>query len=75
MFSFSFKKILKRYFPLDFPGSPVVKTFLSNAGAAGLITGWGAKIQHASRPKNQNIIQKQYCNNKNLKNGLHKKHL
>ena len=41
----------------DFPGSPVVKTSPSRAGS---ISGWGAKIPHASRPKNQNIKQKQY---------------
>ena len=47
----------------------MVKTGPSNAGGAGLIPGWGAKIPHASRPKNQNIKQKQYCNklNKDLK--------
>ena len=44
----------------DFPGSPVVKTSPSNAGGAGLIPGRGAKIPHASGPKNQNIKQKQY---------------
>ena len=35
----------------------------------GLIPGWGAKIPHASWPKNQNIKQKQYWNkcNKDLK--------
>ena len=43
-----------------FPSGPVVKT--SNAGDAGLIPGQGAKILHASQPKNQNIKQKQYCN-------------
>ena len=46
----------------DFPGGPVVKTSPSNAGGAGLIPGQGAKIPHASRPKNQNIKQKQYSN-------------
>ena len=38
----------------DFPGGPVVKTSPSNAGGAGSIPGRGAKIPHASRPKNQN---------------------
>ena len=33
----------------DFPGGPVVKTSPSNAGGMG----WGAKISHASQPKNQ----------------------
>ena len=57
----------------DFPGGPVVKTSPSSAGGAGLIPGPGAKIPHASRPKNQNIKQKQYCNkfNKAFKNGPH----
>ena len=59
----------------DFPGGPVVKTSPSNAGGAGLIPGWGAKIPHASQPENQNIKQKQYCNkfNKDFKNGPHQK--
>ena len=38
----------------DFPGSPVAKTSLSNAEGPGLIPGGGAKILHASWPKNQN---------------------
>ena len=61
----------------DFPGSPVVKTSPSNAGGAGSIPGWGAKIPHASRPKNQNKKQKQHLNkfNKDFKNGPHQKNL
>ena len=57
----------------DFPGGPVVKTLSSNAGGAGSIPGRGAKIPHASWPKNQNIKQKQYCNkfNEEFKNGTH----
>ena len=53
----------------------MVKTSPSNAGGAGLIPGWGAKIPHASQPENQNIKQKQYCNkfNKDFKNGPHQK--
>ena len=46
----------------DFSGDPVVKTSPSNAGDAGLTPGGAAKIPHASRTKNQNIKQKQYCN-------------
>ena len=46
----------------DFPGGPVVETSPSNAGGVGSIPGWGAKIPHASWPKNQKINQKQYCN-------------
>ena len=56
----------------------MVTTSPSNAGGAGLIPGWGAKIPHASRPKNQNIKQKQYCNEfnkKDFKNGPHQKNL
>ena len=53
----------------EFPGGPVVKTSPSNAGGAGSIPGQGAKIPHASWPKNQNIEQKQYYNkfNKDFK--------
>ena len=40
----------------------MVKTLPFNAGGKGLILGQGAKIPHASRPENQNIKQKQYCN-------------
>ena len=59
----------------DFPGGPVVKTLPSNAGGAGSIPGWGAKVPHASGPKHQNIKQKKYCNkfNKDFKNGPHQK--
>ena len=52
----------------------MVKTLPSDAGDVDSIPGWGAKIPHASRPKNQNI--KQYCNkfNKDFKkNGPHQK--
>ena len=54
----------------------MVKTLSSNAGGAGSIPGPGAKSPHASRPKNQNIKQKQYCNkfNKDFKKkGPHQK--
>ena len=63
--SAAFKKKKKR----DFLESPVVKTLLSNAGGASSIPGQGTSL-HASRPKNQNIKQKQDCNkfNKNFKN-------
>ena len=33
----------------------MVKTSLSNTGDAGSIPGWGIKIPHSSRPKNQSI--------------------
>ena len=39
----------------DFPGGPVVKTSLFNAGGAGSVLGGAAKIPHALWPKNQNI--------------------
>ena len=63
------------YFIGDFPGSPVVKTLSSNAGGAGSIPGQGTKIPQASRPKNHNIEQKQYCNkfNEDFKNGPYQK--
>ena len=66
---------IKIYIFRDLPGSPVVETSPSNAGGASSIPGWGAKIPHAWRPKNQNIKQKQYCNkfNKDFKNGPHQK--
>ena len=53
----------------------MVKTSPSNAGGAGSTPGWGTKIPYASRSKNQNIKQKQYCNklNKDFKSGPHKK--
>ena len=35
----------------DFPGGPVVETSPSNARSAGSISGLGAKIPHASPPK------------------------
>ena len=59
----------------EFPGRPVVKTSLSNAGGVGLIPGQRAKTPHASQTKNQNIKQKQYCNkfNKDFKDGPHQK--
>ena len=59
----------KRVASGDFPGGPVVKTLPSNAGSTGSTQGRGAKIPHASQPKNQNIKQKKYCNkfNKDFK--------
>ena len=39
----------------------MVKTSPHSAGSAGSIRSWGAKILHASGPKNQNTKQKQYC--------------
>ena len=59
----------------DFPDSPVVRTLPSNAGGAGSIPGQGARVPHASQPKNRNVKQKQYCDKfgKDFKNGPHQK--
>ena len=59
----------------DFPGGLAIRTLPSNAGAVGSLPLQGTKIPHASRSKNQNIKQKQYCNkfNKDFKNGSHQK--
>ena len=59
----------------DFPCGPVVKTLPSSARDVGSVPGQEAKIPHDLWPKNQNIWQRQYCNefNKNFKNGPHKK--
>ena len=40
----------------------MIKTLLSNAGAAGSIPGEGITIPDASWPKKQNVEWKQYCN-------------
>ena len=60
----------------DLPGGPVVRTSRADAGGVGSTPGQGAKIPHASWPKNQNRKQKQYCNkfNKDFKNGPHQKY-
>ena len=57
----------------DFPGRPGVKNSPPSAGGEGSIPGRGAKIPYASRPKNQHIKQKQYCNkfNKDFKKMVH----
>ena len=58
-----------------FPSGPLVRTSRSNAGGAGSIPGWGAKIPQALWSQNQNVTQKQYCNkfNTDFKNGPHQK--
>ena len=43
----------------NFLGGPAVKTLPSNVGGAGSVSGWEAKIPHASWSKNTK--QKQYC--------------
>ena len=45
------------------PGSPVVNTSPCMVGGVVSIPGWGTKIPHDLWPKNQNIKQRQYCNN------------
>ena len=60
----------------DFPGSPVVKTLLSNIGYASSIPGGGAKIPHASQKKKKKEMKhetEQYYTtfNKDFKNGPH----
>ena len=40
----------------DFPDSPVVKTSPSNTEGIGSVPGQGAKILHASQPKNRNHV-------------------
>ena len=53
----------------------MVQTLLPSAGDAGSIPGWAAKTPHASRPKYQNIKEKQYCHrfNKDFQNGPYQK--
>ena len=41
------KEWLRDFYFRGFPGGPVVKNLLCNAGDAGAIPGWGAKIPHA----------------------------
>ena len=62
---------------IDFPSSPVVRSLPSNERGVGSIPGQGSGIPRASRPKRQNMKQKQYWNkcNKDFENGLHQKNL
>ena len=63
----------------DFPGGQWLGLHLPvwrwGAGGLGLILSQGAKVQHASWPKNQNMKQKKYRNkfNGDLNNGPHQK--
>ena len=43
------KKLMNKENLGDFPGSPVVKKPLSNAGGMGLMPGWGTKIPRTTR--------------------------
>ena len=54
-----FQKFLRK--PRDFPGGPVVKTSPSGVESVGLIPDQGAKVTHASRPKN---VKQKHCYNK-----------
>ena len=59
-----------------FPGDLVIKMSPDNAGGAGSTPGQGTETPHRSWLKNQNIKQKQYCNNFNKdfgKNDPHQK--
>ena len=59
-----------------FPGGPVVQTLPSKAEGERSIPGQGARITHASRPKNQNVKQKQSFHKFNEdENGLQKNSL
>ena len=54
---------------------PWLRPCTSTARGTGSIPDQGARIPHASGPKNQNIKQKQHCKkfNKDFKNGPHQK--
>ena len=41
----------------DFPGSPVVRNILCNAGDTGLIPGQGIKIPHATKQLSPNTLE------------------
>ena len=56
----------------------MVKISPSSAGGVGSIPGWGAKIPHASQPKNQSINHRSNIvtnSIKDFKNGPHEKNL
>ena len=60
----------------DFPGNLVVKNSPSGAGSVGPISGWGAKIPHASQPENQSINDRSNIvtnSIKDFKNSPHQK--
>ena len=46
------ERVFEKNNGLNFPGSPVIKISLSNAGGAGSISDQEAKIPHALWPKN-----------------------
>ena len=53
----------------------MVETSPSNTGDVGSVSGQGTEIPPALQPKNQNVRQRQYCNefSKDFKNGPHQK--
>ena len=57
------------------PGGSMVETSPSNAGDVGSVSGQGTEIPPTLQPKNQNVRQRQYCNefSKDFKNGPHQK--
>ena len=72
------KEIKKNKELRNFPGGLVVKNSPSSAGGVGSIPGWGAKIPHASQPKNQSINNRSNIvtnSIKDFKNGPHEKNL
>ena len=69
--------IIVIYYYWDFLGSPVANTSPSSARGTSSIPRQVTKTPYASRPKIQNIKQKQCCNkfSKDFKNGPHHKNL
>ena len=65
------------YSSWGFPGDAVVKTSPSTSQGAGLIPDQGDNTWPASRPKNRNLKQKQYCPkfNEDFKKGPRQKNL
>ena len=54
----------KNNIPGDFPGGPVVKNLLSNAGDMGLIPGWGTKISHITEQLSLHTTTRESLNHK-----------
>ena len=59
----------------DLPRVQWLRLHLPMQGGSSSITGWGAKIPHASWPKNRTENRKKYCNkfNNDFKKGPHQK--
>ena len=49
----SIARDIRKYLDRDFPDGPMVKISSSNAEGMGSVSDQGAKIPHASRPKNK----------------------